>query len=1741
MVRKLAIVGMDSIWGTCHGLDEFEYSIYHANQYFSPISVTGDQDLSPKPSPTSAVDCPQKPALWGAYLKDFQIDVFRYKIPPNDLEHIDPKQLLLLKVCDQALKDAGLDQTEKKRLNLAVVAVIDENLMGEDEPNYQHIDDDDFDQKQNSVFQKLAKLWSICGPNFTVCLAENSVVEALETANMLLTMAPVDAVVVAAVHLTGDSAGWLEDSAKMTMGIPTLSYDCNASGVIRGEGAGAIVVKRYERAKFDRDRIYATIDAVHLIDETSAPPATSVSQTCQMALAQAGVNPTDIGYLEVFASGVEAQDQAEIQGLLSAYQVSHPELSCAIGSVKATIGHTYVASGIASLIKTALCLYHRYIPATPQWSTPKWEQLGHNSPFYVATESRPWFLSPEQPKRIAAINSLGSDGTYAHLIVSEDSSQGNRSQRSVPQLPVYLFAIAGNNSSELLEQLNTLEQAIQTSASLSATASETFARFQRHPQAPYALAIVGRTQDELRREIQRGRQGIPNAFAQHKDWKSPLGSYFTAKPLGKQGAVAFVYPGAFNSYMGMGRKLFHLFPKLHDKAASFIANPSLFFREKLLYPRRLNKLSKRQLEDLEGMLMADPLAMLETGTGLAVLLTVILREYFRVQPQMAFGYSMGESTMMYALDVWTKADYGSNFLQRSPLFQSRLVGGKTTVVDHWGIPEQERNGKELWRSYVLMAAVSSVRDCIQTERRVYLTHINTPTEVVIAGEPQACQRVIEALNCDFFSMPSNMVLHCQAMASEYNQLRQLNRLSVENVPEIAFYSSANYAPIPLNQDAIAHHLAQGVCQDLDFPRLVNRVYDDGARIFIELGAGGTCCRWIREILKHKEQVSLCMNRRGVDDDVAVVKVLAQLLSHRVSVDLSPLYDAVPDAVLNRKSWVKTVRLNSNKMPSAVSISVADPGASESVESIPSPAADTQSSPMSLNADQVLDVTEGKVSPIFGQEYKGVDSYARRVRLPSPPYQFVSRVTQLNGKRGDYRSGFIQTEYDIPLNAWYSVDGQVPLGICEEAGHGLLLLLSYLGSDFESQGKRSFRLLDLTATFVDKLPEAPETLRYDIRITASVKTTDSLLIFFKAEGFVNDKIYMKLQEGCAGLFSDQDLAQGQGVVGWEREQSGINQGERSLFIPLLTCQKGAFTSEDLLHLSQGNLAACLGETYHQKGVNPSLRLPPPALRMIDQVISVDTTGGAAGLGLIMGARFVQPDDWYFLCHFKNDPTMPGSLMIEGATELLQFYCLFLGLQTCTINARFQPIPHHPQVARFRGQVTPSTGRLIYRLDITELGVSPQPYVIGNVQVIWDDKVIAYVKELGIQLSEQPQQVLPEANNFPPKPALFNQSQIQHLTQGDLASCLGSDYHIYDTRRSVCLPNSDLGLVSRVLDARGEPHEFNPSSSVVTEYDVAGEAWFLRQNAYPDLPYFAYIELSGQPCIFMGLYLGVPLVFPDEDLYFRNLDGQGTILKSVDVRGKTITDQVRLLSTTTIQGVIIQAFDFQLFCEDELFYQGTMVFGYFSQSVLAKQVGLDGGKVVRPWYEQRNCSGLSAIPIDLRTPMSRQKFYQVNPSKPYYRLADHQLDFLDQVLMIEAGGDYGQGYIYARKTIRPTDWYFPCHFKQDPVMPGALGVEAILQAMKVYALQLDLGKSFQSPRFVQVLNHQITWKYRGQITPENRQLYLEVHISTVEVSHESITIRGDASLWKDEMRIYQVNDVAIGLVDSAASGDAWGERC
>lgn len=952
-IDKVAIVGMDAFFGECNGLDAFERSIYDGKQHFIPLPPKRWYGIDEQKDLLQEYGLVEGKAPVGAYITDFDIDTLGYKIPPNEVEKLNPQQLLLLKVADRALKDAKIPEggnvaviiaaeTElsvhqlqqrwdlswqiKDGLNAAEITLPPEQIaqletIVKDSVHHQVDIGEYLSYIANIMASRVSSLWNFTGPSFTITGVETSAFKALEVAQMLLLSGEADAVVVGAVDLAGgvESVLLRNQLSTINTGANTLSYDQKANGWTIGEGAGAVVLKRYDTAKQNGDRIYAVVDALSFGQVySSSGDAATVTQVCHEAFQQAGIQSAQVKYVEVCGSGVPHEDEAEIAGLVQAYPAVGNGLHCAIGSVKANIGNTHVASGIASLIKTALCLYHKYIPATPNWSGVKAPQVWEGSPFYVATESRPWFLAKDSTRRIAAVNSIGCDGTYAHLILSEEPDQQKYSSSYLEQMPFYLFPIAADQRAQFLEALNNLQQSIDKSSSLSAAASLAFATFSQRSQAQYALAITGRNKKELLREIESARKGINSAFDRGTDWLTPAGSYFTANPLGKKGEVAYVYPAAVNSYVGIGRNLFHLFPRVYEDSMVKSIYQRVADVERLVFPRSLNKLSTRHLETLEKRLLSDSLAMFEAEMFFTRLITTIIRDDFQIKPKYVFGYSLGETSMMVAQGVWSNFYQGSSSFNSSALFGDRLSGPKNAVREYWGLPKNSPNSdNNLWSNYVLMATPSQVRECLKNEQRVYLTQINTDEEVLIAGEPAACQRVIKALGCNAFPAPFDHVIHNEAMRSEYDELVKLNTLPSQSIPGVVFYSAAEYQPIKLENGEIARSIATGLSQQLDFPQLVDRVYNDGARIFIEAGAGSVCSRWIDKILEDKEHITVSLNRRGMDDHTSIVKALAKLVSHRVALNLAPLYSSVAATTNQNKPTLRTVTLGGDSITATI--------------------------------------------------------------------------------------------------------------------------------------------------------------------------------------------------------------------------------------------------------------------------------------------------------------------------------------------------------------------------------------------------------------------------------------------------------------------------------------------------------------------------------------------------------------------------------------------------------------------------------------------------------------------------------------------------------------------------------------------------------------------------------------------------------------------------------------------------------
>lgn len=1787
----MAITGIDAHFGDCTNLDDFYELIFHGKQNFRELPKERWKGFEANKQLLAEFGLNEVPK--GSFIEDFEIDLMRYKIQPTEAETLEPQQALILKVADRAIKDAGLKEGQNVAVLIAMapelaihhylarwdcewqldeaLKYIENTFEGNEKAaliakckNLLYQREGAQTPSQHTSFvgnimaSRIAALWDFTGPAFTITNGDDSVIRAIEVAQNMLSNGEVEAVVVGGVDFSGGLENVLLRHKKHPLNNaqnPSLSFNQNDNGWMIGEGAGAIVLKNQHQTT-DTEKVYSIIEEIGVFNADAS-----------------------IDYRELFASGIEQEDQKELKNLLE----NSAQIPVALGSVKANIGHTFAASAMASIIKTALCLHHKFIPAIPNWETPKQAKAFRETVYYFPQKSRPWVKKNRKTLRKATVH--GHDGVQLKL--AEGTSTQLPAATLLQKYNAKLIPLKGNTEKELLTQLNALEIALESETGFGEIANQFYQKI-KNLKTEFCIALISNSKDAMFREIAFFKNNLQKSFAENKVLKTPAGSYFNPNPTAKEGALAFVYPGSATAYEGIGYDLFQLFPELLPRYESIAESVDQFLWPDYLYPKSQSK------DEIHPPIQTDAIAMMSVGVFFSSVYTHILRSCFKIEPKAALGYSMGEcSSMWYSLGVWSPEN--AKVFQNSPIFQNRFSGNLELLAKVWKISSEE--AKKRWVSLVLLADQSKVEPLLKGKEKVYLSFINTEKEVIISGDRSTCFEIVGQLGCSYLEIPFQNIIHHEFCNEEYEGLLEMHNFKLENQPEIDFYSSISKEKMDFDSLAIAKNSTQVCCEKVDFPETVTAVFHHKINTFVEVGANSTCSGWIKKILKDKNHLAVSIDKKGMASAQSILECVGQIISNGFDADLGILY-AETEQEMQQRHFLKKIipgglriydELLSEEMRSKYyskkrQKTLAEAGVSEAVGFEPKPepvvnkvSRTTLSTILNMNEnlentlitapkkqtlaenglklqdysdpnhladkniiftqEDLVEFAEGKIAKVFGEEYAIIDTYPRRVMLPMDPYLLVSRVTGLNAKLGEYKPSTMQTEYDIPYNAWFTTDRQIPWAVSVESGQCDLMLISYLGIDFQNKGEYVYRLLDCTLTFLDDLPFEGQTLRYDISINSFVRNGNNLLFFFSYRCFVEDRMVLKMDGGCAGFFTYEQLKVGNGVVYTADEVKALQQVKKQTFTPLLNTQKTAFTAEDLRHLTNGDIHLCFGDiSYFANGRNPSLRLPDEKIMMIDRITSVDLNGGAYGLGEIIAEKDLSPDDWYFPCHFRDDEVLAGSLQAEGGGNLLRFFMMMLGLQRLTKDARFQPVFDLPQKVRCRKEVVPSRDiKLIYKLVIKEIGLTPDPYVIGDLEIISDDIITVHFENLGLQLREKSNPRYLELQNKTKqvtdhREVLLDHKAISTFALGNLSDCFGKDFAVYDNRKVSRQPNTDLQLISRVLKIDGQRGNLKQPSTIYAEYDVPENAWYYQQNASVTMPYSILMEIALQPCGLLGAYLGSTLQYPDQNLYFRNLDGEGELLdlpNGTDFRGKTIANKCVMTSSVSLGGTILQKYTFELSVDGTVFYKGNSSFGFFPQEALAQQIGLDNGTEVPAWYETKSLTPKDYFQFKLDSLYAKMKLYKGADDKPNFHLAEDQLNLLHKGLIVKDGGEYGKGYIHATKFMQPYDWFFTCHFYQDPVMPGSLGVEAILQAMQIFAMHYNLGANFKKPRFEQVDHNKTVWKYRGQILLPVREMHLEVHFKRIERKGDKLVLIADAYLWNEKTRIYQVTDLALGI--------------
>ncbi len=1005
----------------------------------------------------------------------------------------------------------------------------------------------------------------------------------------------------------------------------------------------------------------------------------------------------------------------------------------------ADIGAAGVAAGMADLVKACLCLHHESLPNPPQY----------------------WLRNRADGPRQAIVHSANAQGSQIRVVL-EEAPTPRPTDPSITRLGrrEAIFAIEADDASGLKRQLQLLREHAKASPVVDIDAlARTW--WQAHPNDPHqshGLAIVADSQDDLLRQVD-----ALSVSAAH-----------TLPPMPR---VAFVFPGSGNHYAGMGRELAQAFPDVlrrQDGETQRLRDqilPEVFWDSPHSGSRSIESIAQKHRTLILGQV------------AFGTIVSDVLHS-LGVEPHAAIGYSLGESSANFALRAWTERDEMLRRLLASPLFVSDLAGECNAARKAWNLSPSESVD---WIAGIVPAPAEQVRQTLKGRERVYLLIVNTPSETVIGGARQAVEQFVRDLGTGFIPLSGVSTVHCEIARQVESAYRSLHLLRTTPPAGIRFYSGASGRVHELTRESAAESIVAQALKPIDFPALIEQAYQDGIRVFVEIGPGNSCTRMIGQILGQRPHLAQSACVAGQSETSTILRLLASLIAARVPVDLRALYghalpqtppsaksakvirvpvggvpfDISPPSAATHEEQVKEpivspiaasvlqqltaaqsakaaahevylrfsenlTRTIANQLGAQIGVATANPGLvlARPVAESPRPA---------LDREQCLEFAIGSIANVLGREFAEVDAFPTRVRLPDEPLMLVDRIMSITGEPRSMTSGTVVTEHDIHPGAWYLDAERIPTCIAVEAGQADLFLSGYLGIDFETKGLAVYRLLDAVVTFHRGLPGPGEVIRYEIHIDNFFRQGTTPLFRFRFEGTVNGEPLLTMRDGCAGFFTEAELNAGKGIVQTELDRQprpGVRPGDWEELVPMAV---QTFDERQIDALRAGDLVGCFGPAFAHLNLNHPLTIPGGTMKLVDRVVHLDPQGGRFGLGLIRAEADIHPDDWFITCHFIDDQVMPGTLMYECCLHTLRIFLLRLGWIVENDGSAFEPIAGIASRLKCRGQVLATTRTVTYEVSLKEIGYRPEPYVLVDALMYADGKAIVEITDMSLQLT------------------------------------------------------------------------------------------------------------------------------------------------------------------------------------------------------------------------------------------------------------------------------------------------------------------------------------------------------------------------------------------------------------------------
>lgn len=784
-----------------------------------------------------------------------------FGISPREAAHIDPQHRLLLEVAWEALEDAGQSVDRLAGSRTGVFVGISTHDYGDTQcdPANRHL----LDSHSNSgsatsiAANRISYLYDLRGPSFTVDTACSSSLTATHLACRSLQAGECDLAIVGGVQLLINpelTIGFCKASMISPSG-ECRAFDASANGYVRSEGTGVVVLKPLTAALADGDEVYAVIvgSAINQDGRTNGMTVpSSVAQEAMLreALANARLTASDLHYVEAHGTGTPVGDPLETQALGAVLREGrHAGEYCAIGSVKTNIGHLEAASGIAGLIKTALCVKHRELPPSLHFHSPNPDIDFAGGHLRVVTTLEPW--PDTRGPATAGVNSFGFGGANAHVILREAPGTTQRvpEQQTVGSLATLIPLSA--RSPEALAELARGYMTALADAEAAPLADIAIAAAHRRAHHEHRFAIIASTRDEAIDALDAALAG---------ETRSALARGRRSEHGGK---LAYVFSGMGPQWWGMGQQL---------RAENRVFRDMLERCHEALEPHAPWRLLDELARDEHTSRIAEPDLAQVTNFVIQVALADVWKSW-GIVPDAVVGHSAGEMAAAYVAGALSLEHAVKVCYHRSRL-QSEAHPGKILAVG--------------------MAPDALERLIADYGGEVDLAAVNSPVSCTVAGGAEAIESLFVRLQREqvfarmlSFAVPYHSV-RMDPIEEELTCILADIRPMAASIPIISTVSGTWAEGTIFG----ANYWFQNVRRTVRFAAGIDTLLDTGHTTLLEQAPHPVLAASINECLAARTDKAtvLASLRRKEDERAALLRSLGRLYTQGRSVDWDGVFE-----------------------------------------------------------------------------------------------------------------------------------------------------------------------------------------------------------------------------------------------------------------------------------------------------------------------------------------------------------------------------------------------------------------------------------------------------------------------------------------------------------------------------------------------------------------------------------------------------------------------------------------------------------------------------------------------------------------------------------------------------------------------------------------------------------------------------------------------------------------------------------